>query len=76
MVMYNVITDTTLLSVLRYGSCMFYAKTGETLTLDVGKLPVGLSVKYVKVSEGILVEMNADEKIAVLNAEIDILKYN
>lgn len=69
MVVYNAITDTILLSVLRYGSATFVAGAGETLITNVGKRPEGIALKYIKVSGGVLVEMTAEEKTVVDNAE-------
>ena len=65
---YNAITDTILLSVLRYGSSTLVAGSGETLTTDIGKLPEGVPLKYTKVVGGNLVEMTTGEKTAIDNA--------
>lgn len=62
---YNAITDTTLLSVLRYGSTTLVAGAGESLDLDVGKLVQGVPLKYQHMSLGSLLEMSAGEKTAV-----------
>ena len=62
---YNCITDTALGSVLRWGSTTWVAGGGETLTLDVGKRPINVPWKYVKVDTGILIEMDASEKSVV-----------
>lgn len=73
MVTYNCITDTTLLSVLRYGAATLVAGAGETLTADVGKLVEGVPLKYTKVDTGALVEMSAEEKTTVDAAEDDTI---
>ncbi len=65
---YNAITDTTLLSLKRYGATTLAAGAGETLTLDVGKQVIGVERKYQKIVDGALVEMTADEKTTVDSA--------
>ncbi len=62
---YNAITDTTLLSLKRYGATTLVAGAGETLTTDVGKQVVGVPSKYQKIVEGVLVELSAGEKTTV-----------
>ena len=65
MTTYNCITDTTVLSVLRIGASTFVAGAGETLTLDCGKLVVGVDKKYNKIAVGVCAEMTAEEKTTV-----------
>lgn len=66
---FNCLTDTTLLSVIEYGSVTLVAGAGETLTNDCGQRISGVPLKYTKVSGGSLVEMSAGEKIDVDDAE-------
>lgn len=63
----NCVTDTTLLSVKRYGASDFendgsFDGGTETYTADVGLRIAGLQLNYHKVSGGVLVEMTGDEK--------------
>lgn len=67
---YNCVTDTAVLSLLRYGTTTLVAGAGETLTLDVGVRPDSVPNKYVKIDTGTLVEMTSMEKTIV---DVDIL---
>ncbi len=69
---YNAITDTTLLSLLRYGATTLVAGAGETLTLDVGKLVPDVERKFQKIVGGVIVEMTVGEKTDVTNAETPV----
>ena len=70
---YNAITDTTLLSVKRYGSATLVAGSGETLTEDVGHRPEGVPLKYTHIDTGALAEMSAGEKTTVDDATATII---
>jgi len=66
----NCVTDTTLLSVKRYGASDFendgsFDSGTETYTADVGLRIEGLQLNYHKVVGGVLVEMTAGEKTDV-----------
>lgn len=58
----NAITDTTILSILRYGATTLVADAGETLTNNVGLLVASVDLKYQKVVGGVCVEMTQGEK--------------
>ena len=64
---YNCITDSTLLSVKRYGASPFTAGAGETLTNNCGKRLIDKLI-YTKIVTGVMTAMTAGEITAVDDA--------